>query len=332
MSDKITSTARLMSAEELAQRSAAEPGFLTLPAANCFAERAMRLRQLASGHPMGDYLEFMSALAQAQQQQYQAMGPVQLPDEESFRQAAALGMPPLPAQHWQREAVWQDVLRALAQAVRQTAPAEAQETLQRLAGADAVWLEQQADRLLNGVMQGLDMAAAPIVAAALQVYWTHMVQTASAQVFGRIDAATVCPCCGSKPTASVVKAGAERGGQRYLHCSLCGTEWHMVRIKCTHCESTQGLAYQSLVLADDEETESGGRDAVVQAETCDSCGHYLKLVHADRDPMADAVADDLASLTLDFLVSESGKQRHGVNLLLLFGDPEAQAPEPQEAA
>jgi FdhE protein len=37
--------------------------------------------------------------------------------------------------------------------------------------------------------------------------------------------------------------------------------------------------------------------------------------------MADAVADDLASITLDLLVSESGRQRHGVNLMLLFGDP-----------
>ena len=59
----------------------------------------------------------------------------------------------------------------------------------------------------------------------------------------------------------------------------------------------------------------------MQVETCDDCGHYLKLMHGDRDPMADAVADDLASLTLDLLVSESGRQRHGVNLMLLFGDP-----------
>ncbi|MES1163404.1 MAG: formate dehydrogenase accessory protein FdhE [Rhizobacter sp.] len=33
------------------------------------------------------------------------------------------------------------------------------------------------------------------------------------------------------------------------------------------------------------------------------------------------MADDLASVTLDLLVSEAGFQRHGVNLLLLFGDP-----------
>ena len=33
--------------------------------------------------------------------------------------------------------------------------------------------------------------------------------------------------------------------------------------------------------------------------------------------------DDLASLTLDLLVSDAGFERHGVNLLLLFGDADA---------
>jgi len=43
-------------------------------------------------------------------------------------------------------------------------------------------------------------------------------------------------------------------------------------------------------------------------------------VHGDRDPYVEPVADDLASLTLDLLVAESGMRRHGVNLMLLFGE------------
>ena len=58
-----------------------------------------------------------------------------------------------------------------------------------------------------------------------------------------------------------------------------------------------------------------------EPETCDTCGHYLKIVHMERDAHVEPVADDLASVTLDLLVSEAGFQRHGVNLLLLFGDP-----------
>ena len=46
----------------------------------------------------------------------------------------------------------------------------------------------------------------------------------------------------------------------------------------------------------------------------------------DKDAHAEPVADDLASLTLDLLVSETGAQRHGVNLMLLFGDPDASPP------
>jgi FdhE protein len=86
------------------------------------------------------------------------------------------------------------------------------------------------------------------------------------------------------------------------------------------------VAYQSLdhrdAPTDDEESRARAAKAAIQAETCDACGHYLKIVHGDRDPLAEPVADDLASITLDLLVSDSGKQRYGVNLLLLFGDAE----------
>ena len=44
-----------------------------------------------------------------------------------------------------------------------------------------------------------------------------------------------------------------------------------------------------------------------------------------RDLHVEPLADDLATLTLDLLVSEAGFGRHGVNLLLLFGDGDAQA-------
>jgi FdhE protein len=47
----------------------------------------------------------------------------------------------------------------------------------------------------------------------------------------------------------------------------------------------------------------------------------------EKDPQVDPVADDLATLTLDMLVSESGLQRHGANLMLLFGDPEDADPD-----
>ena len=96
----------------------------------------------------------------------------------------------------------------------------------------------------------------------------------------------------------------------------------MVRIKCSHCLATSGIAYLSLdSAAAEDDGASRAAQAAIQAETCDSCGHYLKIMHSERDPLIEPVADDLASLTLDLLVSDSGKTRHGLNLMLLFGDP-----------
>ncbi len=39
-----------------------------------------------------------------------------------------------------------------------------------------------------------------------------------------------CPVCNSMPVSSMVQIGTTQG-LRYLHCNLCETEWHVVRIK-----------------------------------------------------------------------------------------------------
>jgi len=330
-----SATVRIMSPEEIAARGGGETPFLRFPErGSVFAERAMRLRQLASGHAMGDYLGFMADLTREQQQALQAMPAVPLPDAAAVERAAHAGQPLLPAADWPRDPAWRGLVHRLASALAERAPDAARVTLLPLTHADEVFLERQADLLLNGLSTGLDLASAPVIGAALQVYWTHLLlsvqqhHVAQGAPFGRIDDATVCPCCGSRPVASITRTAGESLGQRYLHCSLCNLEWHMVRGKCPHCEDTQKLAYQSLDLAGEPEggeaDEGGSRatSAKVQAETCDACGHYLKIVHTDRDPFVDPVADDLASLTLDLLVAETGQQRHGVNFMLLFGEPE----------
>jgi FdhE protein len=316
-----SATVRVMSAEEIAARAGGEAPFARKPErTTVFAERAMRLRQRAGGHAMGDFLGFMADLAEAQQRLLAGrsdLPSMPLPDTAALDRAAQRGEPPLPATDWPLDPTWHGVLQALVADLRPRAPAGVLTALDRLAAADAVFLDRQADALLHGVTAGLDLACAPLVAAALQVVW---VQLASALPEpARLDDATVCPCCGSPPVASVTRTLGGAIGQRYLHCSLCSTEWHLVRTRCPHCLSDAKLAYQSLTLADGD--ESTASQAAVQAETCDACGHYLKIVHTDRDPMVEPAADDLASLTLDLLVSEAGFRRHGANLMLLFGEP-----------
>jgi FdhE protein len=122
-----------------------------------------------------------------------------------------------------------------------------------------------------------------------------------------MDAANLCPACASPPVASIVRIGGVEQGARYLNCSLCETQWHMVRVKCSNCESTKGISYYGIE----------GKSPAVKAETCDECGAYLKIAYMEKDPFVDPVADDLATLTLDLMMDEAGKSRSGPNLFLL---------------
>ncbi len=321
---------KILSPEEIAVRAGEQLTFLHLPEAGVFADRALRLRELAAGHAMRDFLLFVAELAEAQHRALSAGAEVPLPTAEQVDAAARAGQPLLPAETWPRAAVWRESLRTLlADLARRLPEGPAKATTLQLVAASDEHLETQAGRLLSGVMLGLDMASAPLIAAGLQLHWVRLAQQTAARTagpvaaFGRIDDPTACPCCGSTPVASIERLGSE--GARYLACGLCATQWHYVRVKCAHCQSTKGISLQSLVAADDGAATT--TDAVVQAECCSECGRYLKLMHPARDPGAEPVADDLASLTLDLLISETGLQRHGVNLLLLFGESD-EAPPP----
>jgi FdhE protein len=111
--------------------------------------------------------------------------------------------------------------------------------------------------------------------------------------------------CGSYPVAGIVRSGGEEQGLRYLCCSLCAAQWHMVRIKCSSCASTRGIDYYTL------EHSNGA----VKAESCDSCGAYLKLLYLEKENRMEAMADDLATIALDMLMENEGKTRCGINLL-----------------
>ena len=318
---------RLLSPEEIAARTADETPFLRFAEPRLFAERAVRLRQLAAGHPMRDYLLFAAELAQAQQAAFDAPRLVELPGQDQLAAAARAGLPPLAPTAWRRSPHWQDDLALLLATLQERlSPGRTREVVDGLAAELPQRLDQQADRLLAGVMLGLDLAAAPLIGAALQVWWMRLVARTQAAhpalAFGRTDDAAACPCCGSRPVASVARIGAAEAGARYLHCALCQSQWHLVRIQCSHCGSGNKIFYQEL-----EAGEGAALPTVpvprgaVRAECCDECGHYLKIVAMDKDPHVEPVADDLASLTLDLLVSEAGQTRHGVNFLLLFGAP-----------
>jgi len=279
--------------------------FLLPVTTRLFAERADRFAALANGHSLGDWLDFLGQLTRAQHAALQALPPMPLPDAATLAQARTHGMPPLdPAL---RPAAWHDVLRQLVHSLQHDAPAGMQQVLAVLSTASDATLERLADTLLSGEPSAETSARLPFVAASLQVVFTALSSQLDATQLQRLDAPGVCPCCGSPPVASMVRLGASINNLRYLHCSLCNTEWNVPRATCTACDTDKEVALH----------EVEGSKGTVRAETCDSCKSYLKIVYQEKDPRVDPVADDLATLALDMLVDEAGYARSGPNLLLI---------------
>lgn len=338
-----TASVRVMSPEEIVALGSSDVPHLHLPErARHFPERQMRLLQLARGHAMGDFLQFMAALAQAQHQALEQMPAVPVPDLNALSQATRQGQAALSVQHWPRDSAWQQALRHIALTVQEAAPEASRPALLALAQATPEQLEEQADALLGLSASQLQLDTAALIGAALQVYWLHLSTSVQAQhakltpdsLFGRTDQAHLCPCCGSEPVASITRQQGAALSQRYLHCALCGAEWHLQRSRCSHCLDDKQLAYQSLDLADADPEDSASRvtKAAIQAEECGQCRHYLKIMHTDRDPFVEPVADDLATLTLDLLMADTGMTRHGHNLALIFHDGGGAGQDPDGAS
>ena len=172
--------------------------------------------------------------------------------------------------------------------------------------------EAFADRILAEDLDRVSPRDLPFVAAALQVYWAQMASALGDGACGRLEQGGLCPVCGSHPVAGIVRTGGKEQGLRYLCCSLCASQWHMVRIKCSSCESTSGINHYTL----------DGSNGAVKAESCDSCNSYLKLLYLEKDCLMDPIADDLATLSLDMLMDNEGRERSGPNLLFHPGSPQ----------
>jgi FdhE protein len=108
-----------------------------------------------------------------------------------------------------------------------------------------------------------------------------------------LDVRGVCPVCGSAPVASIVAAQGPHAGYRYLHCSLCESEWHRVRVQCTHCgASGKDIAYRTLARRDAADDIAAADAEAVRAETCDACHAYRKILYQERDAAVELLADE----------------------------------------
>lgn len=305
------------------------PRLLLPDARSLFPARAARLRQLANnqikGIPVGEtlsgYLNMMAVLVGAQAAVLRALpaDTFALPDAAGIQLAIDHHMPPLPVSG-QRPATWRRVFDAILDQLDTHAATQPQlaAVLAELRALDATQLEGCADAVLSELTEGVHPLHAPFVAAALQVMWTARASQLDGRSVQPLVTNTLCPVCGAHPVASVIRIGGQSQGYRYLQCSCCSSEWHMVRVKCSCCEGTSKVAYQSI----DQELETGNKandpSKVARAETCDECHTYRKIFNQEHDFHVEPLADDLASLALDLLVGEAGYARASGNPLLWF--------------
>jgi FdhE protein len=188
---------------------------------------------------------------------------------------------------------------------RREMPAEA-------AAATSAVLEASSERrqqMLHGALKDLpveDFAERALVLGALQVEFARLAAALSAEDLRPI-ADGACPVCGSPPMTSSVVGWPKAHNTRFCACSLCGTMWNVVRIKCVLCSSTEGIAYQTIE----------GQPDTVKAETCDQCESYVKILYQVNDHLLDPLSDDVATLGLDLLLKNEGWRRGGRNPFLL---------------
>lgn len=285
-----------------------KPPFLRLPEpAAMFERRAARFAALAPGHQLEAYLSFLGGLSEAQATLAAAIEAPGLPSSSDLRMRAGNAMPLLPREDLAADPSVSGTFDRLAELLAEVAmPDLAREALGRAAAAGP----EARQTMFAAVLAD----AVPVEAVAEHIFAAAALQIVAARRSALLDPALpqpvadgVCPCCGGPPVASAVVADLHVEGVRYVQCSLCAAQWNHVRVKCVSCGSTKGIAYQAIE----------GIADTIKAETCDECRTYVKILNRRKAPELEAVADDVASLGLDLLVTEAGWHRAGVNPFLL---------------
>jgi FdhE protein len=116
------------------------------------------------------------------------------------------------------------------------------------------------------------------------------------------------PCSYCKtPVVSLLREAAH-GSRRSHVCGVCLTESPAARLGCAACGEQR---VEALPIFRSDATDPARIDA------CETCRVYVKTIDLTRDGSACAIADDVASVTLDLWARDRGYHRQRPNLLRL---------------
>ena len=286
----------------------ANPPFAVLPdPGRVFLVRSERFAALAPGHQLEPYLHLLSQITRAQHDILGELPEPVLPSPERLALARDNTMPPIStgqiALDETADRTFDALLKALAAADLAETSRTALEVVEK-AGPDGRRNMMQA--VILDEIPGDAIAEHVLAAAAVQVLFTRLAARLDVESLKRV-ADGACPSCGGAPVASAVVGWEGAHGTRFCTCSICATQWNVVRIKCLVCSSEKGIAYHSL---------EGGQETVM-GETCEACDSYVKMLHQHKDPSLEPIADDVASLALDLTLTKEGWTRASVNPFLM---------------
>ncbi|MDR0476332.1 MAG: formate dehydrogenase accessory protein FdhE [Desulfobulbaceae bacterium] len=266
-----------------------------------YAWRGQRLRALAAGKKaMAAYLLFAAGLVDWQRA-WLEKEPLPPPDSPAPLAVDWQNRPLAPTSGMET-GYWRAALDdLLASCADKLAANRAANLTKKIAAID----EAAVLALLAGDITLTGTDGAPFLWAALSLYWAQWARARPLAVRELVGAARdLCPLCGAAPVAAVV-AAHPHDGLRYLRCSLCESDWRLVRAQCSACGQSGKLRYWSV------DEEKG-----IHSESCGDCMSHLKILEQNNNPGLEPLADDLASLSLDAFMEEQGFARSGLNPFL----------------
>jgi FdhE protein len=195
------------------------PRILLPQVSSLFAERAARLRQLANGNPIADYLLFVAQIMDAQ---HKAAATIEsAPDAELMARAQEHSMPLLPAVDT-IDPAWQAVLDNMLDTLQgsEGLPAPLQPLLKELRALSPRPVQTLPKSCCKRSRRP-PCGHGPFIMAALQVTFAKRSASLRARDVPYTDPASICPVCASEPVASVIRIGGKVAGHRYALRHLC---------------------------------------------------------------------------------------------------------------